>query len=203
MGSHHHRSPFVSLFLRYLFGLSLIFSFSLPFGLTAFVIIFVLWGPIQKRISEKTLVVLEGGLIIVGTILLAFADRSSRYWSFVFPAFIIGSSGNALLYAHVNISVFKTAPASQSGVVGAILNSALQLGSAIGVAATTAIQTNVDAKQADPLTTYQGRAAGFWFLLGLAIVEVVGFLVFHKERAAPVTDSSSNIDTVQEKSIEC
>jgi hypothetical protein len=92
----------------------------------------------------------------------------------------------AILYAQVNISIFKTTPASQSGVVGAILNSALQLGSAVGTAATTAIQTNVDSKQPDPTTSYKGRAAAFWFLLGLIVLELIAFWIFFKPNATHV-----------------
>jgi hypothetical protein len=128
--------------------------------------------------------------IIVGSALLALADRPSRYWSIVFPAFVIGASGDALLGAHVNISIFKIAPASQSGIVGAILNSALQLGSAIGSAATTAIQANVNNRQPDPVKSFKGHAAVFWFLLGLIVVEMIGFWVFFKESSAPASEES-------------
>jgi hypothetical protein len=125
----------------------------------------------------------EGVLLLAGSVLLAFADRSSRYWSFVFPAFILGSAANAHLYTQVNISVFKTAPASHSGAVGSILNSALQLGAA--VAATTAIQTNVNKGQPDPVTSFRGRAAMFWILLGLVAVEMIGYWIFFKVSSAP------------------
>jgi len=162
----------------------------LPFGLTAFLSVFFLSTYLQRKLSDKKLVTLEGVLIVTGTILFAFIDRPSRYWSFGFPALIIGANGAALFYAHVNISVFKSTPASQSGVVGAILNSAFQLGSAVGAAATTAIQTNVDSKQPDPSTSYKGRQAAFWFLLGVIVVEVIAFLIFFKEPSVPAGGDS-------------
>lgn len=52
----------------------------------------------------------------------------------------------------------------------------------MGTAATTAIQTNVDDKQSDPVMSYKGRAAGFWFLLGLAVVEIIAFWIFYSEK---------------------
>lgn len=162
--------------------------FRLPFGITAFITIFFLWNILQRNFSDRTLATFECLLILSGTILLTFADRSSRYWSFIFPAFILGSSGNNLLYAHASIAVFKTTPSSQSGVVGAILNSALQLGSAVGTAVTTAIQTNVNEKQSDPVGSYKGRAAVFWFLVGLIGVELVGFWVFFRDTRPLVPD---------------
>jgi len=168
----------------------------LPFGLTAFISVFFLSTYLQRKLNDKTLVALEGAFIVTGTILFAFIDRPSRYWSFGFPALIIGANGTALFYAHVNISVFKSTPASQSGVVGAILNSAFQLSSAVGAAATTAIQTNVDSKQSDPATSYKGRQAAFWFLLGLIVVEVIAFLIFFKDPSVPAGgDSRPDLDS--------
>jgi hypothetical protein len=64
------------------------------------------------------------------------------------------------------------------GVVGAIFNGALQLGSAIGIAAFTAIQVRVDANRAD---SYEGRAAGFWFMVIVICAEMMMILVFYKD----------------------
>jgi nitrate/nitrite transporter NarK len=182
---HHHAEP----------------SVSLPFGATGFFVLFFLWNFCQKRFSDSILISLDGFLVIIATILLAFADRPSRYWSFVFPAFIIGSCGNTLLFAHVSISVFQTAPASQSGVVGAILNSALQLGSAVGTAATIAIQSNVDNKQPNPITSYKGRAAGCWFLLGLVIIEMTAFWAFFRPISNLSTDEGRTEGSDPEKAV--
>ena len=53
-----------------------------------------------------------------------------------------------------------------AGTVGAIFNGALQLGSAVGIAAVSSIEQSVEAKNGDP-SGYAGRAAAFWFLLGI------------------------------------
>lgn len=181
MESRSHCGSFVSFSSVSPFSRIIISSPSLPFGLTACFIIFVLWDILRKNFSDRTLITFDCLLIIIGTVLLAFADRGSRYWSFVFPAFVLASIGNNLLYAHLSISVFKVAPASQSGVVGAILNSALQLGSAVGTAATIAIQTNVDNKQVNPELSYKGRGASLWFLLGMIAIELIAFWIFYKD----------------------
>lgn len=59
------------------------------------------------------------------------------------------------------------------------MNSALQLGSAIGLAIITAIETNVEGETGGS-ANYDGRAAGYWFLLGIACTEVLVVLVFLK-----------------------
>jgi nitrate/nitrite transporter NarK len=59
-----------------------------------------------KYVNPKWIIL--GGLIldIIATVLLPFADRSSRYWSFLFPAFLIGTLGNFVVYAIANMAFF-------------------------------------------------------------------------------------------------
>lgn len=67
-----------------------------------------------------------------------------------------------------------------AGTVGAIFNSALQLGSAVGIAIITSIQTSVQDKDApDGALKYKGRAAAFWFLLAVVCVELIALVVFY------------------------
>jgi len=74
------------------------------------------------------------------------------------------------------------------GTVGAMFNGALQLGSAIGIATFNAIQVSVDAK-AGGLEVYKGRAAAFWFVVGVICVEAIAILVFyHEEKESQVPD---------------
>lgn len=66
-----------------------------------------------------------------------------------------------------------------TGTVGAIFNGALQLGSAVGIAAVSSIETSVEATHGGP-TEYHGRAAAFWFLLGIVCAEALAILIFYK-----------------------
>lgn len=151
---------------------------------------------IQKIFSHRTTILLGLFLTIPGTILFTFADSKARYWSYMFPGFIIGCAGIVLIFITANVAIIATAPHSQSGIVGAVFNSALQLGAAVGTAAVTSIQQNVDKKQADPATTYKGRQAGFWFLVAVIIVELIAFIIFYRT-PAPIP---SNDDATPESS---
>ncbi len=113
-----------------------------------------------KKVRLKTLIVTGLILLIPGTILLPFGDRKGRFWPVIFPALIFGTAGATLVFTNTNIGFFKFTPPSVAGTVGAAFNSALQLGAAIGLAVVTTIETNV----ADSPDSYNGRAAGFWFL---------------------------------------
>lgn len=65
-----------------------------------------------------------------------------------------------------------------AGTVGAIFNGALQIGSAVGLAAVVSIQSSVETRHGGP-EQYHGRAAAFWFLLGIVILEVISISCFY------------------------
>jgi hypothetical protein len=90
-----------------------------------------------------------------------------------------------------SIAIFRTTPPSMAGIVGAMFNCALQLGSAIGLAAATSIETSVE-KTHGGFYEYHGRAAVFWFLLVIFVVQTVGVLVFYRNRS--MTNASGSDD---------
>jgi hypothetical protein len=64
-----------------------------------------------------------------------------------------------------------------AGTVGAIFNGALQCGSAVGLSFITSIETSVEASCGGP-QEYTGRAAVFWFLLGLSLLNLFRYHTF-------------------------
>ncbi|GBE85688.1 Cephamycin export protein [Sparassis crispa] len=166
----------------------------IPIGVLSFVMSFS--GPLSSVINSKWIIACGEFLLVVATILLAFADGPDKYWRFVFPGFVLGSGGAMLTFTHTNIAIFQTCPPSFSGTVGAIFNAALQLGSAIGIAAVGSIQTSVQAKHGGP-DSYSGAQAAFWFLLGIVCVELVSMLIFYhtKTRRVDVLPEKIQEDT--------
>ena len=95
-----------------------------------------------------------------------------------------------------SIAIFASTPSSAAGTVGAIFNSALQLGSAVGIAAVTSIQTSIDGDvnpASPPIPTteagwkdaYRGRAAGYWFSFAAVVLVTLAVLVFFRSHAIP------------------
>lgn len=78
-----------------------------------------------------------------------------------------------------------------AGTVGAIFNGALQFGSAIGLAAFNSIQTSVEASNGGA-QEYYGRAAAFWFLLGVVLVEILSMSYFYQRGTQPKADDHDN-----------
>ncbi|KAJ1301686.1 hypothetical protein OPQ81_008922 [Rhizoctonia solani] len=157
----------------------------LPLGVVA--------GPIMVNggriaaVGRPKLLIMSGLILaFIATIMLPFSSRlSDRYWPLVFPAFIIGSAGTAVVFVLANISIFQTTPPAYAGTVGAVFNSALQLGGAIGSSATTSIQASIDEKVVKngtfDGTHFQGRSASLWFLLAWVGLVAIGVAVFFKQ----------------------
>lgn len=85
-----------------------------------------------------------------------------------------------------------TTPQDLAGTVGAIFNTALQIGSAIGVATISSLQSNIDERDPGPFF-YNGRAAGFWLLLGYSVVPTL-LLAWFYDRNPTSTSSKSEYD---------
>jgi hypothetical protein len=88
-----------------------------------------------------------------------------------------------------SISIFQTTPPAYAGTVGAVFNSALQLGGAIGSSATTSIQASIDERVIEngtfDGTHFQGRSASLWFLLAWVGIVTIGVAVFYKQDKRP------------------
>ncbi|KAI0654324.1 MFS general substrate transporter [Cubamyces menziesii] len=172
----------------------------IPIGVLAFAMSFT--GSLSRVINPKWIILFAEGMCIIATVLLAFADRPERYWSFIFPAFVLGSAGAMLTYTHTNIAIFRTSPASMAGTVGAIFNGALQLGSAVGISAVGSIESSVEATHGGP-HSYAGRAASFWFLLAIVCVEFISMLVFYRRSKEGLAQEFDAADMKEKVLQEC
>lgn len=151
----------------------------LPMGITTGIVIMLLViFPTPKKVKRIILVGLA--LVIPSTILLPFARGMENYWRLLVPAWIIGSVGNSLIIVNTQVAIFRTTPQERSGVTGAALNSALQLGTVIVTAAVTEITSSVNEKQ--PGDPYNGVSASFWWLLGCVVVETIAVTVMYREK---------------------
>ena len=164
--------------------------------------------------------ILLGGLFLamVATILLPFADAPSTYWPLVFPAFMLGTMGSMILFANSSIAIFHYTPPHVAGTVGAVFNSALQLGSAVGLAAVSSLSNSIDqqttlvppisqwSQQLDQITSamwkeaFKGRAASYWFLLAILLVVALAVIIFFKVDA-PVHEEPKPAEKVDVEAV--
>lgn len=177
----------------------------LPIGITAFVFSFANRVKALSSMSAKWLILCGALMMMTALVLFAFANGPDKYWSLVFPGFIVGSAGAMLTNISANIAIFRATPPSMAGTVGAIFNCGLQLGSAVGLAAVCSIQASVQGRNGGP-SNYEGQSAGFWFMLVCICIAAIAILVFYHtdtarncvEGAAVCGGSETNLSEIAE-----
>ncbi|TLD26170.1 MFS general substrate transporter [Venturia nashicola] len=127
-------------------------------------------------------------ILVWGTICVAISSLlyavpispSTTYWAWGFPAMAIACLGADTLYATLTLFTAQSLPSSDQAMGGALINAVGQIGRAISLAITTAIQTAVTAKKRGvnlkevglDNTVKKGDAA---FLVGLRAAMWAGF----------------------------
>lgn len=121
-----------------------------------------------------------GGMIagLVGYILFIFSEGGSgdKYWKFVFTGGFIGSAGTMLVFTATNVGIMTSVPPEMAGVAGAVLQVALQVGSAVALS----IQAGLLTIEPGNLTNWVNVRTSFIFEIGWGVVWLVGFLVFFR-----------------------
>ncbi|KAH8829092.1 MFS general substrate transporter [Flagelloscypha sp. PMI_526] len=174
----------------------------LPIGIASGAAAFT--GSLVKYFSVKHILLVGYAGMITGTVLLTQADSPDRYWPYAFPGFTIGSAGTMMTYVFGNIGIFRSTPPTIAGTVGAMYNSAIQLGSAVGTAAVISIQLSVEKKSGSE--NFEGRSAGFWFIFATIAAAALGIIVFYDdkvvagEQVSPEASSTSvGVETSEKK----
>ncbi|KAF8991548.1 major facilitator superfamily domain-containing protein [Cyathus striatus] len=104
-----------------------------PIGLSAAV-----GTPVAAYITTKVprRIVLVAGQVmcLVSVVLFALADTPNKYWSHIVPGMIIGMFGLIHSYVGCTTVVMDGARPGEEGVVGAVMNTAYQIGATLGLA---------------------------------------------------------------------
>ncbi|KAF4607679.1 hypothetical protein EYR40_000014 [Pleurotus pulmonarius] len=150
----------------------------LPIGVAGGVASYLV-GRFLPRLTAKWVLVGAQIFTATGSVLFALAGSEERYWSFVFPGMVIGMLGLASAYVGCTTTVMGDARKGEEGVIGAVMYTAYQVGSTIGVAILTSITEGINARQpGDATSQFRGYAASFWSTLALSGVMFVIALVF-------------------------
>lgn len=94
--------------------------------------------------------------------------------------------------------MFQVTPPKLAATVGAVFNAALQLGAAIGSAIISSIQASI--AEGKPANTYDGRAAGFWFLFAVVCMMTASVALFYRADRKPA--AQPNGETAAELGLE-
>lgn len=168
---------FLNLYLQQVLGYGAFASGAalLPMTVLITVLMIGLAPTLISRFGAKPLIV--GGLfaLAAGLLWLSLARASGNFAVDVLPASLLAALGQALAFIPSLGTALSSAPASESGLAAGIVNTAYQIGSALGLAAMTAVAAahgSADLGDATRLTN--GFSAAF---IGAAITAAAGGLI--------------------------
>ncbi|CAJ2513031.1 Uu.00g011500.m01.CDS01 [Anthostomella pinea] len=164
----------------------------IPTGVAGVITAFV----VSRLISRvPTWILLVIGNLAVSMSCLLFAvpiSNGTSYFAFGLPAFILSVIGADITWPSLTLFTSKCLSQDDQALGGALINSMGQIGRAIGLAITTAIQTAVMAQErgvsveestkilvGDPASLSGLRAAN-WFSFALAVCCIVVVVVFFR-----------------------
>ena len=130
---------YVSLFVQNVLGYSPTQAGATFLPMTLCIVFLApLAGKVSDRFGPRWLI--SGGMVLVAGSLVIFAqlDQSSTFWD-IFPALLIGGAGMAMSMAPTTATAMHAVPVDKAGVGSAVLNSARQVGGALGIAVMGAI----------------------------------------------------------------
>jgi hypothetical protein len=180
---------FISLYLQQILGTSALRT-GLAYLPMTLVLIVIMLGAISRLIGRFGLTTLTvGGLAILaaGAALFARVPAHGSYLADVLPASLVTAVGMALAFVPIMIGGLSGARPEDAGLASGLLNTAYQVGSALGLAVAVALAASRTAGQAGSghiaaLTT--GFAGGFALAAGIALISaVVGLALLRRPHA--------------------
>ncbi len=168
---------FLNLYLQQVLGYSAFPSGAALLPMTAFTMITMIvlaprltarFGP--KAMTVSGLVALAGGLMW-----LSFARVDGSFWVDVLPASLLAALGMALAFIPSLGTAISSAPPQEGGLASGLVNTSYQVGSALGLAAMTAIAAANGASESGnhPALTF-GFSSAF---IGAAVIALAGALL--------------------------
>jgi MFS family permease len=141
----------------------------------AIMILMVVVAPrVINRFGFKAPIVAGMLILAAGMAVLSFVRPDGNFASDVLPASLIAATGMALAFIPSLGTAISSAKPEEGGLASGIVNTAYQVGSALGLAAMTAVATSQGADRLGDLGALtDGYSAAF---LGAAGIAVIGAL---------------------------
>jgi EmrB/QacA subfamily drug resistance transporter len=183
---------FLSLYMQNIVGYSAVQAGAAFLPMTLFIIVV---APIAGRASDRfgSRWLMTAGMTLIGVQLLYFSRLSAdeNFWSLL-PGLLIGGLGMSLTMTPSAAAAVRAVPVDKSGVGSAVLNTARQVGGALGIAVLGAIMAHAAGDRRTPAAFVDGFSTA---LLVAAIVAFAGAIVaaalvraHEREPAVPVPE---------------
>lgn len=165
---------FLNLYLQQVLGYTAFPSGAALLPMTVLIMIgmIVLAPRAIGRFGPKNMTVAGLLLLAVGMAWLSFVRPDGSFVTDVLPASLVAALGMSLAFIPTLGTAISSARPEEGGLASGIVNTSYQVGSAIGLAAMTAIAAGYGADRiGDPVALTDGFSAAF---LGAAVVALVG-----------------------------
>ncbi|MFJ9679005.1 MFS transporter [Streptomyces sp. NPDC101194] len=184
---------FLNLYLQQVLGLDAFASGSalLPMTVAIMIMMIVLAPRLIRRFGPKPLIVLGLFALAAGMYWLSLARPDGTFWVDVLPASLLSAVGMSLAFIPSLGTALSSARPEEGGLASGIVNTSYQVGSALGLAAMTALAAAHGAREpGNPTALTNGFSAAF---LGAAVLAAVGALAaLLTLRTAPSTDEADS-----------
>lgn len=187
---------FLNLYLQQVMGYGAFASGAALLPMTGLLMVFMtaVTARLLGRFGARPLI--AGGLLVLALGLgwLSQVGPTGSFVVDVLPASLVAALGMSLAYIPAMMAAMSGAPQEQAGLASGIVNTTYQVGSALGLAALTALATSQGAgKLGDLAALTDGFSAAFTGAGALAAVGgVVTLLVMRGERAS--TDAQQKVN---------
>ncbi|MFJ6650540.1 MFS transporter [Streptomyces sp. NPDC091290] len=187
---------FLNLYLQQVLGYGSFASGGalLPMTLLLMVFMTAITARLLARLGAKVLI--GGGLLVlaVGLLWLSAVEPSGSFVIDVLPASLVAALGMSLAYIPAMMAAMSGAPAEQAGLASGIVNTTYQIGSALGLAALTALATSQGAGRLGDLPALtDGFSAAFTAAAAIAAAGgLLTLLVMRTEKAATTPDADQD-----------
>lgn len=168
---------FLNLYLQQVLGLGAFASGSalLPMTTIIMLIMIVVAPRLTARFGVKTMIVAGLAVLALGLAWLSFARPTGTFWIDVLPASLVTAAGMALAFIPSLGTAISSARPEEGGLASGIVNTSYQVGSALGLAAMTAVASALGAGQTDDTALLtDGLSSAF---TGAAAIAVAGALL--------------------------
>lgn len=159
------------------------------------VLVMIAWAPrLQGRFGAKPLIV--AGLLVLAAGLgwLSFVRPDGNYAVDVLPASLLAALGMSLAFIPSLGTAINAAPPAETGVASGLVSTSYQIGSALGLAALTAIVYGISGTDPSRVELTQAYSAAF---IGAGIIALAGAVItavaMKTRSSTPVTDESVSV----------
>ncbi|GGO41440.1 MFS transporter [Streptomyces lasiicapitis] len=168
---------FLNLYLQQVLGYGAFASGAALLPMTVLLMIFMtaITAKLLAKFGAKPLI--GGGLLVLaaGLLWLSAVEPTGSFVVDVLPASLVAALGMSLAYIPAMMAAMSGAPQEQAGLASGIVNTTYQVGSALGLAALTALAASQGAGQPGNLPALtDGYSAAF---LGAAAIAAAGGLI--------------------------